>query len=135
MTSKPVPVSITSPEILSVWAAAVQMTPLKNVWRSAIIQLNVMSEGSDDEDVRDAASALMAEMRESAKPGASHHRWGEFFARFCALVDVDIKRVSDDKPRSLDEVWMAEQEIDALETLRAAAEVWGKVYSARYPIL
>lgn len=133
MTSKPVAVNSVNPEILSMWESAVKITPLKNVWKSAMAQLIVMSEGSDDEDVRDAASTLITEMRESAKPGASHHRWGEFFARFCELIDMDIKRVSDDQPRSLDEAWMAEQEIDALETLRAAAEVWGKVYSARYP--
>lgn len=107
----------------------VKMTPLKNVWKSVMLQLNAMGEDSDD-----AASRLMAEMRESAKPGASHHRWGEFFARFCHLVDIDIKRVSDGQPRSLDEAWMAEKEIDALEALRAGAEAWGKVYSARYPI-
>jgi hypothetical protein len=106
-----------------------KMTPLKSVWKSVMLQLSAM-----DEDGNDAASRLMVEMRESAKPGASHHRWGEFFARFCDLVDIDIKRVSDNQPRSLDEAWMAEHEIDALEALRAAAEAWGKIYSARYPI-
>jgi hypothetical protein len=114
---------------LSMCEAAIQTTPLKNVWKSMMLQLSAM-----EEDSNDAASLLMAEMRESAKPGASHHRWGEFFARFCDLIDIDIKRVSDDQPRSLDEAWMAEQEIDALEALRAAAEAWGKIYSARYPI-
>jgi hypothetical protein len=111
----------------------VKMIPLKNVWKSVMLQLNAMGEESDDATVRDAASRLMAEMRESAKPGASHHRWGEFFARFCHLIDIDIKRVSDEQPRSLDEAWMAEKEIDALEALRAGAEAWGKIYSARYP--
>jgi hypothetical protein len=107
----------------------VKMTPLKNLWKSVMLQLSAMGE-----DGNDAASCLMTEMRESAKPGASHHRWGEFFARFCDLIDIDIKRVSDEQSRSLDEAWMAEQEIDALEALRAAAEAWGKIYSARYPI-
>jgi len=98
-----------------------------------MIQLNVMSEGSEDENVALEASILLAEMRASAKPGESHYRWGEFLTRYCALLDLDIDRISNDLPRSMDEAWMGEQEIEALETLRSAAELWAKVYLARYP--
>lgn len=113
--------------------AANNLSPLKNVWNSAITELNVMSESSDDEAVRKTASDLMKAMQDSAKPGASHHLWGDYLTFYCRLLDIDIERVSNEKHRSLDEAWMAEKEIDALESLKESAMAWAKVYTARYP--
>ena len=112
--------------------AANSLSPLKNVWKSAITQLNVMTEADDDE-VRNTASELLKAMQDSTKPGASHHLWGDYLTFYCRLLDIDITRVSNEKPRSLDEAWMAEKEIDALESLKESAMAWAKVYTARYP--
>ena len=128
----PTPKTPTATDVANAMAAN-NLSPLKNVWRSAMTQLNVMSEASDDEAVRRTASELMKSMQDSAKPGASHHLWGDYLTFYCRLLDIDIDRVSKEKPRSLDEAWMAEKEIDALESLKESALAWAKVYTARYP--
>lgn len=112
---------------------AEEMSPLKNVWKSALIQLNVMSEASDDPEVRERASNLLAEMRQAAKPGESHHRFAEFLNLYCKLLDIDIDRVYHESSNSHDEMQLADQEIEALEKLRSAAEAWAQVYEAKYP--
>jgi hypothetical protein len=122
-----------NPEIFSLWESADKMRSLKSVWKNAMIQLSVMSEDSEDEKFALEASTLMEEMRASAKPGESHARWGEFLRRYCRLLDTDIQRISMSPHRTMDEVWMGEHEIEALETLRTHAEMWAKVYLARYP--
>jgi hypothetical protein len=123
------PVHPTEADIMNI-RAAYNLAPLNKLWKSVIMQLSVMCESTDDETVAD----LLDVINTSLKPGASHHRWGDYLAIFCKLLDTDIERVSKEKPRSLDEAWMAEQEIDALETLKESAMAWSKVYSARYPL-
>lgn len=130
--STPKPVTPTKDDIERIMNAQA-LSSLKSVWRSALIQLNVMSEGSDDAKVRETASSLGVEMRKAAKPGESHHRFAEFLKLYCWLLDLDIERVSSEMSTSHDEMMMAENEISALEALREAAEAWAEVYAARYP--
>jgi len=113
---------------------AENMSPLKTVWKSALAQLNVMGEASDDPEVREEAAILSDEMRKAAKPGKSHSRFAEFLTRFCKLIDIDIKRVEDESVQSHSDMQLADQEIESLESLKSAAEAWAEVYAARYPL-
>ena len=113
---------------------AKKLSSLENVWKNALTQLNVMSEASDDPDVSNAANQLMIDMRAASLPGESHHRFAEFLYNYCKLLDIDMKRVESECSHSHDELMMAEQEIEALETLKEAAEAWAKVYAARYGV-
>ena len=128
------PVSPTKADIARLMNAQA-LSSLKSVWKSALIQLNVMSEASEDAKIRETASSLLADMRKAAKPGESHRHFAEFLNLYCWLLDVDIERVSSEMSTSHDEMMMAENEICALETLRNAAEAWAEVYAARYPIV
>lgn len=110
------------------------MSPLKSVWKSALAQLSVMGEASDDPEVREEAATLADEMRKAAKPGNSHCRFAEFLTRFCKLLDIDIQRVEDESAQSHSDMQLADQEIESLESLKSAAEAWAEVYAARYPL-
>ena len=125
--------SVVSDAITAMAQQAQKLVQLPKLWKSALTQLNVMSEASDDPVVRETATTLMNEMRQASLPGESHHQFGSLLYRYCNLLDIDIQRVTSEISNSHDEMYMAEQEIEALEFQKDAADAWAKVYEARYP--
>ena len=124
---------VVSDAITAMAQQAQKLVQLPKLWKSALPQLNVMSEASDDPVVRETATTLMNEMRQASLPGESHHQFGSLLYRYCNLLEIDIQRVTSECSHSHDEMMMAEQEIEALQTLKEAAEAWAEVYTARYP--
>jgi hypothetical protein len=111
---------VNTPEITAAAATAAKTMTLKDLWRSAKQELKV----------RDAGGSLLSEM---ITFGSVSSRRAALLKHFVGVMTAEIDRLESEEPRSHDEMWATEQEVEHLVGLIDAAELWLKTYEMRYP--
>ena len=118
--SNSVDTPVNTPEVVAAAVEATKTMTLKDLWRSAKQELKE----------RDAGGTLLGEM---ITFGSVSARRAALLKHFISVMEVEIDRLEAEEPRSHDEAWATEQEVEHLVSLIDAADLWLKTYRLRYP--
>jgi hypothetical protein len=111
---------VNTPEVVAAAVEATKTMTLKDLWRSAKKELKERETGGD----------LLANM---ITFGSVSARRAALLKHFIGVMSAEVDRLEDEEPRSHDDMWATEQEVEHLVGLIDAAELWLKTYQMRYP--
>ena len=108
-----------TPEIIALARTAHEVMSFKDLWFQANTDLK--NYGYDE---------LLAEF---IAHGSVSSRRASLLRRYVALMSDIVDALENQKPRSHDEAWMAEEEAQQLRDHLEPATLWYEVYAKRYP--
>jgi hypothetical protein len=108
-----------TPEIIALAHTAHKVRSFKDLWSQA--KTDLKNYGYDE---------LLAEF---IAHGSVSKRRASLLRRYVALMSDIVDALENQKPRSHDEAWAAEEEAQLLRDNIEPATMWAEVYTKRYP--